>query len=320
MSPHATDPSARIDPQMAAATKKVEELASESGTPKDLNDLRRMLAEQRKWWNEGGPNVAKVSAAKVPGPLRDIPIAIYHPAPGTKLPVFVFLHGGGWKFGNEWSNDRQMREIAVAWGGAVVSADYVHMPEHVFPAAVLECTDLLRFLSKNGAQWNIDGQRMAFGGASAGANVACGAAHHLGGTKTGYLKAGVLIVGALDTDYQTESAREFGNAFVPPISVIEALGEQYVPNIADRKDPRFLSTAVDMSVMPPMFLAAAELDLRRDSSKNMARRLAAAGRPHSLKIYPGMTHLFFEYSKMVDRAAECARDVGAFLSEYLPAR
>jgi acetyl esterase len=52
----------------------------------------------------------------------------------------------------------------------------------------------------------------------------------------------------------------------------------------------------------------------------MARRLAAAGTQHTLKIYPGMTHLFFEYTKMVDRAAECASDVGKFLAEQVPAR
>jgi acetyl esterase len=311
---------ARLDPQMAAAIQKNDELVAAAGNPADLDDLRRVLASVRRWWNEGGPSIAQVAEVKIAGPRREIPIVIYHPKPGTTLPVFVFLHGGGWKFGNEWANDRQMREITAAWGGVVVSADYAHMPEHVFPVAVHECAALLQTLFAHGARWGIDGNRIAVGGASAGASVSFGAIYQLGGTRTGYIKAGVSIVGSLDTDYESESAREFGNAFVPPINVIRSLGEQYVPRAEDRDDPRFVATAGDASMLPPVFLAAAEMDLRRDSTKNMARRLTAAGTPHTLKIYRGMTHLFFEYTKMVDRAAECTRDVAAFLRERLPAR
>jgi acetyl esterase len=323
MSPDASDAKSRIDPQLAAAMKKAQELSAAFGPPKGIADVRRMASEGRKWWNEGGPAVAKVSEQTVPGPLRDIPVVVYHPKPGTKLPVFVYLHGGGWKIGNEWSNDRQMREIAAAWGGVVVSADYAHVPEHVFPKAVEEAATVYRFLAANGARWNIDGNRIAFGGASAGANVSCGAANLVGGIKTDYLKAGALIVGALDTDTETDSMRSFGvgkDALYPPRDEIIANAEAYVPNAADRADPRFNCVSGDISVMPPLYLAAAELDPLRDSSKNMAKRLAAAGRPHKLKIYPGMTHLFFGYTKMVDRAAECARDIAGFLSEHLPAR
>jgi acetyl esterase len=316
-----TDPTGgRLDPQMAAATRKSQEIAASLGPPADLDDLRRKLAEERKWWNQGGPTIAKVTAERIPGPIRDIPVVVYHPYPSARLPAFVFLHGGGWRFGNEWSNDRQMREIAAAWGGVVVSADYAHMPEHVFPAAVDEAVAVYGFLAAHGARWGIDGGSIAFGGASAGANVSCGAVHVLGGTRTGFLKAGALIVGALDADFDTPSAREFGAMFAPPLEVLRGLREQYVPDPADWTDPRFLSLAIDMAIMPPMFLAAAELDVRRDSSQAMARRLAEAGRPHTLKIYPGMTHLFFEYTRTVDRAAECARDLAAFLGQQLPAR
>ncbi len=320
--PDASDHKSRIDPQLAAALAKSQEIAAGFGKPNGIAEVREFAARGRKVWNEGGPQVATVSERTIPGPSRDIPVVLYHPAPGKKLPVLVYLHGGGWRIGNQWSNDRQMREIISGWGGAIVAADYAHIPEHPFPAAINETSAIYRWLAANGAQWELDGTSIAFGGSSAGANVSCGAANNVGGTKAN-LKAGVLIVGALDNDNETESLNTFGvgaNALYPPKSEIIANAEAYAPNAADRKDPRFNCVAGDMSVMPPLFLGAAELDPLRDSSKAMAKKMAAASRPHELKIYPGMTHLFFGYTKAVDRAAECARDIAAFLSKHVPAR
>jgi acetyl esterase len=67
-----------------------------------------------------------------------------------------------------------------------------------------------------------------------------------------------------------------------------------------------------------MFLAAAEIDVLRDSSKRLAVRLASVGVEHELKIYPGMTHLFFGYTRMVAKARDCVSDMAAFLRKHLP--
>ena len=63
----------------------------------------------------------------------------------------------------------------------------------------------------------------------------------------------------------------------------------------------------------------AECDVFRDSSVALADRVRQAGRPVDLRVYPGMTHLFFGYSRMVDGAAECIRHMAAFLRSRLPA-
>jgi acetyl esterase len=39
---------------------------------------------------------------------------------------------------------------------------------------------------------------------------------------------------------------------------------------------------------------------------------------HELKVYKGMTHLFFGYTRMVAKAQECVADMAAFLSRHLP--
>lgn len=322
MSPDASpDPRTLIDPQLAAALKKVAEINAALGPPgPGVVGMREHAARGREWWNEGGPVLAEAREASIPGPMRDIPVMVYRPTLDRKLPVFVYLHGGGYKIGSHKANDRQMRELAAQWGGAIVSTDYAHMPEYVFPTAVEEAAAVYRWVNGHGAEWGIDGSRIVFGGSSAGANVAFGAAVHLGGVKTGFLKAGVGIVGVFDRDTETESMRLFGTgALYPDRKGIAATAEEYVPSQVQRSDPRVNLPTADPLLFPPVYFAAAELDCLRDSSRNMATRLAAAGRPHRLKVYPGMTHLFFGFSRMVDRSAECGRDIAEFLKQHVPA-
>jgi len=73
----------------------------------------------------------------------------------------------------------------------------------------------------------------------------------------------------------------------------------------------------DLRDMPPLFLAAAQIDVYRDSSLELARRAREAGRTVQARAYPGMTHLFWGYGRMVDTAQACTRDLAAFLSAQL---
>jgi acetyl esterase len=71
--------------------------------------------------------------------------------------------------------------------------------------------------------------------------------------------------------------------------------------------------------MPPLFLAAAEVDVYCDSSLQLAREVSERGGRAEVQVYAGMTHLYWGYSRMVDTAARCTADIAAFLQRQLPA-
>ncbi|WP_219209399.1 alpha/beta hydrolase fold domain-containing protein [Variovorax boronicumulans] len=293
-------------------------VAAYGGPEKGLEGARRSAEWARAHWNEGGPQMNTASEVCIPVPGGDVQAVIYRPDAGLPLrPGFVFLHGGGFKTGSHWANDRQMREIAQAWGGIVVSANYLHAPEHVFPAAVNQTAALLRTLHARGSEWGIDGQQLACGGNSAGASVSFGAAVDLG--RVPWLRAAVGIVGAFSADTSTESMLRYGNVgLFPDLASVPSIFDDYLPAEADRNDPRANLLLADPRLLPTTFLAAAEFDVFRDASAALARRLASAARLHRLKVYPGMSHLFFGFSATVAVAKECVDDIGDFLRETLP--
>jgi len=189
------------------------------------------------------------------------------------------------------------------------------VPEHVFPSAVEEIAALLRWLHRYGDSWGIDGDRIAIGGMSAGAVVAFGAAVALAGSS--WLRAAVGVVGAFAADPESQSMRRFGDVgLFPAAGAVAPMFAGYLPQ-GDQNDPRANLLLADPAIFPPTFLAAAECDVFRDASAALAERLGRAGRLHEYKVYPGMSHLFFGFSRSVERASECVRDIAAFLGERL---
>src|SRR5690606_18837715 len=71
---------------------------------------------------------------------------LYRPA-GVEPPgVLVYLHGGGFVFGDLETHDGQARRLANRTGLAVLAVDYRRPPEHRFPAAVLDVDAALAWL------------------------------------------------------------------------------------------------------------------------------------------------------------------------------
>lgn len=100
---------------------------------------------------------------------------IYLPEGKGPFPVVVFAHGGAFQFGSKREffpgfkkNIEQMRAARIA----MVSIDYRMAGEATFPAAVQDMKSAVRFLRANSVRYQIDPDRIALWGKSAGAHIA----------------------------------------------------------------------------------------------------------------------------------------------------
>jgi acetyl esterase/lipase len=106
---------------------------------------------------------------------HELALDIHRPAGDGPAPVVVYLHGGGFQFGDK-SVDTARLQAMTAEGFAVVSADYRLAPAARFPAPVLDARAALRWVKKNGANHDLATDRIAVWGASAGGYLAAMAA------------------------------------------------------------------------------------------------------------------------------------------------
>ncbi|MBI4976513.1 MAG: alpha/beta hydrolase [Spirochaetes bacterium] len=87
-----------------------------------------------------------------------------------RLPVVVFVHGGGWQSGSRMQSLRQLVPL-VEDGYFGVSIDYRLSGEAIFPAQIEDCKCAIRYLRANAETLGIDTNRIGVWGSSAGGHL-----------------------------------------------------------------------------------------------------------------------------------------------------
>lgn len=86
---------------------------------------------------------------------------LYRPAGGSRVPVMIDVHGGGWTSGDRLNNTVIDRALAEA-GVAVFAIDFRMPPVAAYPAALEDVAFAIRWLKANAAQLGL--APTAFGG------------------------------------------------------------------------------------------------------------------------------------------------------------
>lgn len=95
---------------------------------------------------------------------------LYRPDSGKKkLPLLIYLHGGGWAFGS-------VNSCAIAQENiAVMAVNYRLSPDNAYPAALIDIREALRYAHQHADELGIDTNQIFLGGDSAGGNLALAA-------------------------------------------------------------------------------------------------------------------------------------------------
>jgi len=85
----------------------------------------------------------------------------------------IYIHGGGWNSGDRTMGFERRRMKALdSTGLTVVTLDYRLAPEYKFPAQIHDVKCAIKYIRKNAAKYNIDPNRIALMGDSAGGHLA----------------------------------------------------------------------------------------------------------------------------------------------------
>lgn len=223
-----------------------------------------------------------------------IPIRLYRPkGGGDRLPVLLYLHGGGFFCGDLFSEERQCARYAYDVQCTVVCVAYRLSPEEPFPAALKDSYRVLEFLWSESDRLNLNRDLLAVGGSSAGANLAAAIALLARDRKGPRICFQMLLIPALDDRLETPSARQFTD--VPDFARPEAevMWQWYLGPDAREVSPYAApARADDLSGLPAAYILCAGLDPLRDEGLNYAHRLTEAGVAVELHLVPSIPHGF----------------------------
>lgn len=97
---------------------------------------------------------------------------LYFPETGDgPFPLVLHIHGGGFGMGDKRDDHMDTYLKLLDYGLAVGSIEYRLSGEALFPAAVLDCRQAVRFVRRHAADYAIDPERIGVLGGSAGGNL-----------------------------------------------------------------------------------------------------------------------------------------------------
>ncbi len=211
------------------------------------------------------------------------------------LPVFIFIHGGGWVLGDYPTHKRMLRDLVVLSGYAAVFVNYTRTPEAVYPQQINEIYAATKWVAENGAEINVDGKNMAVVGNSVGGNmtaVMALRAKEKGGPE---IKLQILMWAIVDADFETESYRQFGADRFLTAPLMKWMYDMYIPEPEKRKDiyaSPLQATVEQLKGLPPALVITGESDVLRDEGEAYGRKLDEAGIAVTTVRYNGMIHDF----------------------------
>lgn len=256
----------------------------------------------------------------IPGPYGEIPIRIYTPFEKKELySAIVTYHGGGWTLGNIESHDGAFRHLSNSTGCKVISVDYRLAPEYRFPVGVEDCYTALEWVFNHAEALQIDENRIAVAGDSAGGNLSAALTLMARDRNGPNIWKQVLFYPATDAlrlieESPYESIHVNADAPLLTTSVTKSFWDHYLSSEEDADNPYCSPIrAKDLRHLPPAFVITAEYDPIRDEGELYGKRLQESGVPVRMKRVEGAVHGFITIPMpMTDEIME---DVADFLNE-----
>jgi len=250
----------------------------------------------------------------------DLGLRVYVPAGGGSGAALLWIHGGGYVIGDVAQDDAFCSATARELGIVVVSTNYRLAPEACFPAPLDDVFAVWQWLQAEAGSFGVAPDRIALGGASAGAGLAASLAqrvHDVGGAQP---VAQWLFAPMIDD--RIAARRE-----------LDQVGHRVWDNAANRIGwgaylgtepgaehvPEYAAAArrADLRGLPAMWISVGDIDLFAAEDRDYADRLRTAWVECVFDLVPGAPHGFEAWAAGTPIARELLERSRAWLDTLL---
>lgn len=239
---------------------------------------------------------------------------IYYPEGDKPFPVMFYIHGGAFVGGFNGMDEPICRKMCCDGQCAVISPNYQLAPAHKFPAALNELYDLLLYFKAHAAEYQLDMNRLAIGGSSAGGNFAAALCVKAYQTKELKFKYQALLYPSIDLKSagETKVTPLTDTVAMEPKGIREML-EQYTAPGEDLSNPLLSPFFGPAEAFPKTSIFNGNQCIFWKEDKEFADRLASAGVEVLFKSYANVGHGFME----LKGHEEVSRDVKQIISNEI---
>ncbi len=226
---------------------------------------------------------------EIPRPGKKSIEAIWYESITTDhaLPVYIYNHGGAWVAGDPIMDDKYCASMAQRIPAVVINLNYKKLFEEPFPYPQEENVDTVKWLKDNTKELNVDPDKIALGGGSAGGHIAAGAAILLAAEDI-KISGQILEFPFTDFTFQREGMSE------EIIGLLNQMHDEFFPDlpITDKVASPCQASNEELKNVAPAVIIIGTKDPLYTQGMNYAKRLEDAGVQVLVKAYPGAGHGF----------------------------
>jgi acetyl esterase len=267
------------------------------------------------------PFEGKIEERVVKTALRETPIRVYSPSVSGTYPVVIYMHGGGMVFGDLGFMDGACRYLSDKASCTVISIEYGLSPENKFPKSLEECYEIIKWISQNAADLDIDNARIAVAGDSAGGNLSTAVCMLARQRKEFTIIHQVLLYPWIDLVTDPETKVNPNNNVPLDAGDFSWCADLYLNNPEEAKNPLVSPLfAQDLKGLPAATIITEELDPLEADGIEYGRRLAEAGVAVSHKRFENMIHGFIQFVNIAEEANQALDFVSLQLGKAFNSR
>ena len=143
-----------------------------------MQEARQKQKPARKGAPRGGRGPAPTKAEAPYGDHERHVLDFWQAQSDKPTPLFIWIHGGGFRGGDKRSFPGDLRSQCLAAGISCASIHYRLSGHAPYPAQMLDSARAVQFLRSKAAEWNLDPKRFAAGGGSAGSGISQWLGYH----------------------------------------------------------------------------------------------------------------------------------------------
>jgi acetyl esterase len=261
-------------------------------------EARRMMVASRYVVDAPTGELAVIRDLACPGPAGEIRLRLFDAreerGPG---PLFLFLHGGGFVFGDLDTHEPFCAEMARQLDLPVLAVDYRLAPEHPWPAGVEDAIAAARWAAAGPAELGREVTGLVVAGDSAGGNFTIIVSLALRDEPAAVpVLAQWPIYPAADPGKGYPSKEDFGEGYMLTRMSMDWFELCYC---ADEKDWRYSPLVKSQAGMPPTLVVTASLDPIRDQGRAYAAACVEAGVPTVFREAEGNVHGFINLRRAI---------------------
>ena len=202
---------------------------------------------------------------------------------GSKWPVIICIHGGGWFYGDKELYRFYCMHLAE-FGFAVVNFNYRLAPENHFPSPIEDTAAVFNWVSENADKYNLDKNNIFMTGDSAGAQLVSQMACIVSNKEYASL-FNINIPADLKFNAVSLACGIYSFPYMEEIDKISDNISDYLGDVSLLNDPRTKVLDHITSDYPPAFAFSSYCDFLYSACEPMSKLISSRGAESEFEIF-----------------------------------